>query len=80
MKKERLRKAVKRVMEGRATAAVVPDAVRGEIFAAQRPDLAANRLAKLCSALKTRKLHRTHKSQRVPYSHATGLTKLCISM
>jgi hypothetical protein len=47
MKKKRLREAVEQVMEGRATAAVVADVVRGELLAAHRPDLAANRFAKL---------------------------------
>jgi hypothetical protein len=39
--------AVKQAMERRATAAVVPDLVRGEMLAAHRPDLAANRLVQL---------------------------------
>jgi hypothetical protein len=75
MKKERLRESVKQAMEGQATAGVVADGVRAELLTAHKLSFAANRLAKLGSAVKTRILHRTHKSQCVPYSHTAELTQ-----
>ena len=51
-KKEELRWAVERAMEGRGGAAVVADVTTGEILAAQGMELAAHRLARPGSTVK----------------------------
>jgi hypothetical protein len=52
-KKEELRVVVEQAMMGRRAATVVADVVMGEILAAPGLDLAAHRLAKLGSYVKT---------------------------
>jgi cell division protein FtsI/penicillin-binding protein 2 len=51
-RKEELRKAVERAMEGRGGAAVVADVSTGEILAAHEIEMAAHRLARLGSTVK----------------------------